>query len=65
MAIDITYTAGPNRDKKSLSIFQFDQKDFEALTICLAQPSKARPSDFSATRGSKRLLISLKYSATH
>jgi len=58
--IDINYTVGEYKSKTALGILSFGRADFNSLTICLAEPSKERPDDFTSPANSRRLLLELK-----
>jgi uncharacterized protein (TIGR03067 family) len=51
--IDETATAGPNKGKTFLAIYEIDE---EHQKICFAAPGKERPTDFSSEPGSGHLL---------
>jgi uncharacterized protein (TIGR03067 family) len=66
--IDINFTAAKKAAKQatkekeriSLGILRFGEEDFDALTICLAEPGKARPDDFTSPEKSGRTLLDLQ-----
>lgn len=51
--IDETATAGPNKDKSFLAIYEIDDEHHK---ICFAAPGKGRPTAFSSEPGSGHLL---------
>lgn len=51
--IDELATAGPSKGKRFLAIYEIDDEQHK---ICFAAPGKDRPTDFSSTPGSGRLL---------
>ncbi len=52
-AIDETITTGPNKGKRYPAIYEIDS---EQHRICFAAAGKERPTEFSSTPGSNRLL---------
>jgi len=58
--IDITFASGKEKGKTALGILRFGEADFDSLTICLAEPGKARPDDFTSLEKSGRTLLALK-----
>lgn len=52
-AVDETITAGPNKGKVFLAIYEIDD---EYQRICFAAPGKDRPTEFSSIPGSGNLL---------
>lgn len=46
--IDVKITAGPDLDKVIKGIWKLEK---DALTICIAEPSKDRPKEFAAKEG--------------
>jgi uncharacterized protein (TIGR03067 family) len=51
--IDETATAGPSKGKTFLAVYEIDDEQHK---ICFAAPGKDRPTEFSSTPGSGRLL---------
>lgn len=51
--VDETATAGPSKGKTFLAIYEIDD---EQHRICFAAPGQGRPTEFSSTPGSGRLL---------
>src|SRR5262249_36022794 len=51
--IDETATAGPNKGKTFLAIYEIED---DRHRICFAAPGQRRPTEFSSTSGSGRLL---------
>lgn len=49
--IDYTFTAGPNKGKKQLGIYELDG---DRLKFCTTAPGMERPTDFTAEEGSGR-----------
>jgi uncharacterized protein (TIGR03067 family) len=58
--IDINFTAGKENGKSVLGILRFGDADFDALTICLAEPSQERPADFDSSSGNKQTVFEMK-----
>jgi uncharacterized protein (TIGR03067 family) len=52
-AIDYVFTEGPNKDMKSLGIYEIDG---DTVKFCFAKPGKDRPADFTTKEGSERTL---------
>jgi uncharacterized protein (TIGR03067 family) len=51
--IDVVSPMGPDKAKSMLGIYEIDDR---TLKICLAEPGKARPTDFAAKAGSGHVL---------
>jgi uncharacterized protein (TIGR03067 family) len=47
------YTAGPAQGRKTFGIYRFDE---DTLEVCLAWSEAARPTEFTADKGSARAL---------
>jgi uncharacterized protein (TIGR03067 family) len=47
-AVDLTVTEGENIGKKALGIYEFEG---DTRKVCLAEPGKGRPAEFSTTAG--------------
>jgi uncharacterized protein (TIGR03067 family) len=55
--VDLTVTEGENSGKTALGVYRFGE---DARTVCLAQPGKDRPTEFTAPAGSGHVLAVLK-----
>jgi uncharacterized protein (TIGR03067 family) len=56
-AVDLTVTEGQNAGKKALGIYEFEG---DTRKVCLAEPGKGRPTEFSSTAGGGHVLAVLK-----
>jgi uncharacterized protein (TIGR03067 family) len=56
-AIDVTFTAGENKGKTVLGIYEIEGN---TLWVCHARPGDERPTDFSARAGSGHVIIVYK-----
>jgi uncharacterized protein (TIGR03067 family) len=54
--VDLAVTEGENSGKTALGIYQFGE---DTRTVCLAQPGKDRPTEFTAPAGSGHVLAVL------
>ncbi len=52
-AIDVIPDGGPNRGERVLGVYKLED---DKLTICMAEPGKARPKEFRADKGSGHAL---------
>jgi uncharacterized protein (TIGR03067 family) len=52
--IDFTVTEGEGKGNQHLGIYQLGEK---TRKLCFAPPGKERPTDFSSTPGSERILV--------
>ena len=61
---DVEFKKGKEKGKSALGISRFGAEnaypDFDSLTLCLAEPSRERPEDFTSPEKSGRLLLKLK-----
>jgi uncharacterized protein (TIGR03067 family) len=55
--IDVTPSAGPEKDKTLEGIYEFKGDD---LKICVAKPGNPRPKEFATMAGSGTILLVLK-----
>ena len=56
-AVDLKATEGDSKGKTALGIYEFAD---DTRKVCLAQPGKERPTEFSSTAGSGHTLSVLK-----
>jgi uncharacterized protein (TIGR03067 family) len=56
-AVDLTVTEGENSGQTALGIYEFGDG---TRKVCLAQPGKERPAEFTAPAGSGHILAVLK-----
>jgi uncharacterized protein (TIGR03067 family) len=56
-AIDLAFTAGPDKDKSVKGIYKLEGNE---LTICVAEPGKDRPTALVSKEGSGHLLFVFK-----
>jgi len=56
-AIDLAFTAGPDKDKSVQGIYKLDG---DVLTVCVAEPGKDRPKEFASAEGSGHILLVFK-----
>lgn len=55
--VDVTYTAGPNKGKVILGIYE---NEGDTHRVCIAQSGGARPTEFTAKAGSGQTLVVYK-----
>ena len=62
--VELAYTAGPCKEKKSTGIVEFDYADFDRVKVALsvpeAQPPKKRPADFDYPPNAKHIAVALR-----
>ena len=56
-AVDLAFTAGPDKDKSVQGIYKLDGN---VLTVCVAEPGKERPKELSSAEGSGQILLVFK-----
>jgi uncharacterized protein (TIGR03067 family) len=56
-ALDLTFTAGPDKDQSVRGIYQLAG---DTLTLCFAEPGKERPKELASKEGSGHLLFVFK-----
>ena len=56
-AVDLTVTEGDDKGKTALGIYEIGE---DTRKVCLGQPGKERPAEFSSTAGGRLILAVLK-----